>query len=173
MIEQATRINLDEPLSMIDLDRAMNMVDLDIDQRRRAAGCVAMAVAGVASHVVYWNRGEHHNFAHRWILRCLVAVLVLGAAVFRLTEYRVQETAVMTSLLTISYFVGLYTSLFTYRLVLHPLRKFPGPSWAKWTNLYHAYIIRKSDNYFVIERLHKKYGPIVRTGESGTLDTHE
>lgn len=154
---------------MIDLDRALSMVDLDNDQRRRAAGCAAMAVAGIASHVVYWNRGEHHNFAHRWIKRCLVATVLLAGAVFRLTEYRVRETAVMTSLLTVSYFTGLYMSLFAYRLIFHPLRRFPGPFWAKWTNLYHAYIIRKSDNYFVIEKLHKKYGPIVRTGTSTRL----
>jgi len=137
-----------------------------LDCAQLAQGCALMAGAGVATHLAYFIRGDHNLFAYRWIPRALTAIGVLGLILLYLTRFRVLDSVVATTLFTTSYFTGLYTSISTYRLFFHPLRVFPGPFWARLSNLYHAYIIRNSDNALVIQKLHQKYGPIVRTGES-------
>jgi hypothetical protein len=127
-------------------------------------GCAAFAVAGVASHLLYFIRGDHNLDSLTWVKRSFAGIGLLAGALLYLTKFDVGRAALLTSVFTLSYFVALYTSISLYRLFLHPLRKFPGPFRARFSNLYHAYIIRKSDNYFVMQELHEKYGPIVRTG---------
>lgn len=136
------------------------------DELSAPAGCAVMAAAGVASHLLYFIRGDHNRYAHRWITRALTGIAALAAAVLYLEQYNFARAAILTSLFAPSYFAGLYTSIALYRLFFHPLRRFPGPFWARLSNLYHAYLIRKSDNYLVMQKLHAKYGPIVRTGTS-------
>ncbi|KAL8663897.1 MAG: hypothetical protein Q9202_003446 [Teloschistes flavicans] len=55
-------------------------------------------------------------------------------------------------------------SLVTYRLVFSPIAKFPGPKLAAATTWYELYydIIHKGKYIFEIEKMHDKYGPIVR-----------
>ncbi len=52
-----------------------------------------------------------------------------------------------------------------YRLFLHPLASIPGPPLAAVTKLYRFYfnVIKGGKYYLETERLHKVYGPIVRT----------
>ncbi|KAI9367627.1 cytochrome P450 [Aspergillus egyptiacus] len=124
------------------------------------SGCTT----GVLSHLLYFIRGEHHQYAHRWFTRALTAVSLLAGAVLRLTAYPPLPALCLTVLLSLSYLLGLYTSIGLYRAFFHRCRKFQGPFAARLSNLYHMHIIRKSDNYFVMQKLHEKYGPIVRTG---------
>lgn len=145
------------------IDETAKMIQLDSNL---VVGCVAMAAAGVASHLLYFIRGDHNTYAHRWVTRGFMGVGVLAGAVFHFTRHKAVPTVVMTSLFTSSYFTALFTSIGLYRVLFHPLRKFPGPSWAPLSNLCHAYVIRKSDNYFLMQKLHQQYGPIVRTGAS-------
>ncbi|KAI0460035.1 cytochrome P450 [Xylaria acuta] len=51
-----------------------------------------------------------------------------------------------------------------YNLFFHPLAKFPGPKVAAASHLYEFYwsIVRDGEFIWEIERMHKKYGPIVR-----------
>ncbi|KXG49530.1 Cytochrome P450, E-class, group I [Penicillium griseofulvum] len=53
-------------------------------------------------------------------------------------------------------------SLMTY--LLSPLRRFPGPFFADWTNLWRMLHVRRGNCHMVIQELHKKYGPVVRIG---------
>jgi hypothetical protein len=129
-----------------------------------AKPCAIAAAAGISSHLLYFIRGEHHQYAHRWITRVLTGIATLSLVILHFTRYQVLLTTILTILLTISYFVGLYTSMGVYRMFFHPLRKFTGPLWAPLSNIYHSYIIRKSDNYLVMKKLHEQYGPIIRTG---------
>lgn len=132
---------------------------------RKALACVVVAGAGVATHLLYFIRGEHDRQAYQWVKRAGYGVVIFALGLLCMTGLDVPQALVFTSLFAPSYFVGLYASIAIYRLFLHPLRGFPGPFWARLSNFYHSYAIKKSDNYLYIQKLHKKYGPIVRTGK--------
>jgi len=52
-----------------------------------------------------------------------------------------------------------------YRLFFHPLSHFPGPKLAATTKLFEAYhMILKNDWLETLEKLHQRYGPVVRIG---------
>lgn len=64
-------------------------------------------------------------------------------------------------------FVALCSYLFgliIYRVYFHPLSKYPGPLWAKITDLYSTYHAWKGDRHLEFWRCHEKYGNIVRFG---------
>ncbi|KAI0110396.1 cytochrome P450 [Nemania sp. FL0031] len=60
--------------------------------------------------------------------------------------------------------VGYYIALAFYRLFLHPLARFHGPSAAAISRWYEAYhdVLRNGQYTFKIAELHKLYGPIIR-----------
>lgn len=68
------------------------------------------------------------------------------------------------ALLTVSLILSYVICLATYRLYLSPLAKIPGPKLAALTSLYAGYhdLYRGGQYVWVIEEMHKKYGPIVR-----------
>ncbi|KAK4031758.1 cytochrome P450 [Parachaetomium inaequale] len=53
---------------------------------------------------------------------------------------------------------------FTLSWLLSPLRKFPGPFLAGYTNLWRIAQVRTGRYHLNIKKLHEKYGPIVRIG---------
>jgi hypothetical protein len=50
------------------------------------------------------------------------------------------------------------------RLYFHPLSKVPGPKLAAVTSLYYTFHEFRGDRHFFVDRLHRRYGPIVRIG---------
>ncbi|GAB1319663.1 hypothetical protein MFIFM68171_09873 [Madurella fahalii] len=58
-------------------------------------------------------------------------------------------------------------AFFAYLLLSYlnsPLRQYPGPLLAKFTNLWRLYYISRGSFQHDLARLHKKYGPVVRIG---------
>lgn len=58
----------------------------------------------------------------------------------------------------------LFISYFSYYLFLHPLARFPGPWLAATTNLWKAWAAATDRMPNEVERLHARYGPVVRIG---------
>ncbi|KAH8666577.1 cytochrome P450 [Xylariales sp. PMI_506] len=70
------------------------------------------------------------------------------------------------SVVSFTLFVGISTYLI-YLIVTEafsPLRKYPGPYLAKWTNWWRFALVRSGEYHFEIKKLHDKYGPILRIG---------
>ncbi|KAH8883252.1 putative benzoate 4-monooxygenase cytochrome P450 [Thozetella sp. PMI_491] len=60
--------------------------------------------------------------------------------------------------------VGLFTSIFLYRTLFHPLRKFPGPFWARITAFYPLSQAAKETRYHKeVAKMHQEYGDFIRT----------
>ena len=49
-------------------------------------------------------------------------------------------------------------STLIYCLFFHPLSKYPGPFFAKFTDLYNVYHCLKGDRHIEFHRIHRKYG---------------
>lgn len=53
-----------------------------------------------------------------------------------------------------------------YELFLSPLSRFPGPFWARLTDLWHVRLVRSGYEHTTVYALHEKYGSVVRIGPS-------
>lgn len=91
---------------------------------------------------------------------------VIGMVMQRNEGYGAALSHLLLSL-SIGLAFGLFVMIFgsaIYRRFFHPLRKFPGPFLASWTDAYMAYFAWRGDRYMQLYKLHQKYGPVVRTG---------
>lgn len=61
-------------------------------------------------------------------------------------------------------FVGFICLQALYNLFFHPLSKFPGPFWAKQTDVWRTYNLCTKRFPDTLSALHAKYGPVVRIG---------
>jgi hypothetical protein len=123
--------------------------------------------AGVAAHLLYFNRGEHHMHGVKYLQAIIVtsaaSILVLTKAL----EYDLQHALSTVAVANSSFLLGIYSSLLVYRLFLNPLNKFPGPLGARITNLWLSTAIGKTSHaHFTIQDLHRKYGDFLRVGSN-------
>ncbi|KAI9874353.1 MAG: hypothetical protein M1830_009845 [Pleopsidium flavum] len=132
----------------------------------------AMAVAGVATHLGYFNRGEHHLYGLRYLQIFLVLFATAVTVVVRVGGEPVGQAFTKTASLAGSYLGGLYTSLIIYRIFLGPLNKFPGPFGARISNIWFSAQLRNRDAYKRVLRLHEKYGDFLRIGSSDLSIIH-
>lgn len=124
----------------------------------------AAVIAGITTHLGYFIRGEHHVYVTTIVkfyaaLDVVIIGLFIGA-----NGGDVKVGAMKAAIVVASYLLGLFGSIAIYRAFFHRLNGFKGPFLARLSNLYHSSLCLNSDNYRVIDNLHKKYGPIVRTG---------
>lgn len=122
------------------------------------------AVLGVGSHQGYFIHGEHHMQAVRLFLLLITSPTAICILLYRLDEHSSTTLAIQkTVVIMLSYLASLTASIFIYRIFFHPLRQFPGPLSGKSTKLTHfVRLLKASNNYLQTDRLHKKYGDIVR-----------
>lgn len=64
----------------------------------------------------------------------------------------------------VCYLAALGCSIGTYRLLLHPLRKYPGPILGKLSKFHFSYVCGTGNSHRYLEKLHRRYGDIVRYG---------
>ncbi len=129
------------------------------------------ALAGVFSHVAYFNRGEHHLHGFLYI-KLFFTIIISATAILSYT----QQTALTAALSTVckvtsSYLVGLYSSLLIYRVLLHPLNKFPGPLPARASTSWLTTQLKNNLHTALLD-LHQQYGTFVRIGSSDLSISH-
>ena len=121
-------------------------------------------VLGLASHLLFFIRGEHH-LAGPLLLRLyvLAGVALFGGQLWW-HGYRVREAVEWTALVVGAYVGALGGSIVVYRLFFHRLRKFPGPFGARVSKFWQVLRVLDSRNHLLLDRLHARYGDFVRTG---------
>lgn len=125
---------------------------------------LAAGALGVLSHVLYFNNGEHHMWAVKYVQLFVTAFIGTATALVKGWTFNVSSAISTTAILAASYLIGVFTSMFVYRIFFHPLKKFPGPFGAKVLGLWMSFHASSLDGYLRYEDLHKKYGKYVRTG---------
>ncbi|PSN65038.1 cytochrome P450 monooxygenase-like protein [Corynespora cassiicola Philippines] len=119
--------------------------------------------AGLVAHHGVFIRGEWHLRTR--IIAATHAILALVSfSALRYNSNTSKEALLWLLTVCGCYLTTLFTSMSIYRLFFHPLSKFPGPRLAALTKFWHVYQSRNSTNYLVMDKVHKEYGALVRTG---------
>ena len=135
-------------------------------------GFVAAAAAGIASHLFYFNHGEHHMYAVRYIqgFFAVFTIAMLYGVVYCHQDAS-QALSYMLSL-TACYLSGLYASLLCYRIFFNPSNKFPGPFGAKISKFWFSTQVTRQPAFKTVHELHQEYGDFVRIGPSELSIVH-
>jgi hypothetical protein len=122
--------------------------------------------AGIFSHIAYFNRGEHH-LQGTFYLKLFLTAILIGTAILHHTQ-DVPWTLALDILYkhALTYLLGVYASLLSYRVFLHPLRNFPGPFFARVSSIWISTQLKNNNRHIKLLELHQKYGSIVRIGSS-------
>lgn len=126
----------------------------------------AAAVAGVASHLLYFIHGEFHLRAPKVARFYLVAFVLVAVFETNSLDSPLLHAVIAASCIAGTYASALFASMLIYRSFFHKLRQFPGPPLAKLTKFYHAYKVRDFKQCVWLHEVHEKYGDFVRTGPS-------
>ncbi|OMP88547.1 Cytochrome P450 67 [Diplodia seriata] len=96
---------------------------------------------------------------------CFAVLALAGVYVdVQVFDKPLVDTATTLAIVTFGFLLSLTVSTLVYRVFFHRLRKFPGPFAAKLSKFYSLYLSRNLQYHFEAEKLHKKYGDVVRTG---------
>ena len=125
----------------------------------------SVAIAGFASHLLYYIRGEHHLNASLLFYIYITLAAAILVYHFQINDYAFIEAGQNTSVIIAVYALPLFASIIIYRVFFHRLSSFPGPFLARISKLWHVYHVRYSQNHQFLNNLHKQYGPFVRTGK--------
>lgn len=132
-----------------------------------ASVAILASLSGICAHVFLYRHGEWDVTAPILVVSCTVVSLAL-LAVERSNALHFQDVIPAPGWAfdcVIYHFLGVYGSMLLYRAALHRLNRFPGPFWARLSNLYVTSLsARKFQLYEEVEKLHAKYGDYVRIG---------
>lgn len=143
-----------------------------VEYARMHLSLVFTFASGVGLHLFYFGRSEHHMYGVRYLQ---ASILFFAACVLCLTtRYGVQLDVAFKQVFihTAVLLIGLYSSLLWYRLLWHPLRRFPGPFGARITSLWLSTQIERGNAHHKMVALHKEYGPFIRIGSSDLSIAH-
>lgn len=120
---------------------------------------------GITSHLGYFITGEHHLRAPRLLALYLLIFFTIFLGYFVGYDFDMRHAGAASTMVITTYVLCLFSSIAIYRLLFHRVRKFPGPTFAKVSKLWHASKVLNSDQHLLLDRLHKQYGDFVRTGQ--------
>ncbi|KAL7928749.1 cytochrome P450 [Trichoderma chlorosporum] len=122
-------------------------------------------LAGVASHQLIFRPVEIDSYVWRILFIYLSTLAAIFGGHVRMGDYHVVAALLRTLLIATAYNVGVGASIFVYRGFFHPLRRFPGPFWARISRFYAmGKMIQSRRGFEDTQKLHQKYGDIVRVG---------
>lgn len=126
--------------------------------------------AGIASHLLYFMRGEHHMNAP--IIVCIYTMLsvLYFIAELNVPAHGLKQATIHSTIIVGGYVFHLFLSMTVYRVFFHRLHPFPGPLMATITKFWHVKKSLKSQNHLLMNQLHAEYGDFVRTGEMHRRD---
>ncbi|OAG42902.1 hypothetical protein AYO21_02853 [Fonsecaea monophora] len=123
---------------------------------------LSAVTTGLLCHAIYKRREpDIFSFLRQFLL--LVAA-ALGWTAFSQTAFDPLSIIASTLLFATVHLFTLGLSISIYRLLLHPLRKFPGPWAAKLTKLEGVYYALPGKFHDHMQEIHDKYGDVVRIG---------
>lgn len=126
--------------------------------------CLFAAFLGVSLHLFYYIKGQHEPqsveivTAHLLLFPAIsIAITMIhGLTILSLTDsFRIW----------LSIHLGLVVSMVLYRILFHPLRRIPGPFWARISKIPTMVIARRGKLHELQTEWARKYGPIVRIGQ--------
>jgi hypothetical protein len=128
--------------------------------------CAYAAAAGMLSHWTYFIHGEHHRESPQLLIVSVALPILAYLGLRSCTSLGAAQAAALTAELVGSYSTALWSSILLYRVFFHRLTGFPGPFMARASKLWHVWkLAPKSDNFILLDKLHKQYGDYVRTGK--------
>lgn len=131
-----------------------------------------LLAAGIFSHLVYFNRGEHHMYGARYAQVFLSLYVIAVAIVVQINGCSISHALIDVLSLAIFYLAGIYTSLLAYRVFFCPLSRFPGPFGARISNFWFSSQLKNLDAYKSVLNLHEDYGDFLRIGSNDLSIIH-
>ncbi|KAH7311409.1 putative cytochrome P450 [Stachybotrys elegans] len=129
--------------------------------------------AGVGLHLGFFIRGEHHMNGVKYMQIATLAFCGFAAALTRFYGVTLPSALLTTSSISGYMLLGTLSSTLAYRLLFHPLRRFPGPFGAQITSLWFSnHVYRNADAHKKSLELYKKYGTFVRVGSNDLMIVH-
>ncbi|KAL8832578.1 MAG: hypothetical protein Q9170_004822 [Blastenia crenularia] len=100
--------------------------------------------------------------------------LIAGSTYLLATKHSLEPITTFRHVAThaTAVLLGLYSSLLAYRLLWHPLHRFPGPFGARVSSLWLSSQIRNGNAHKKMLDLHRKYGNFIRIGSSDLAIIH-
>lgn len=126
--------------------------------------CVVAALLGVASHLVYYVKSDHEPQIISIVFVHLVLVPAMSTAIMATHNLAIASLLGFVPF-WISFHLGLVLSMIMYRVLFHPLRRMPGPFWAKITKIPTIVTAHRGKLHELHTQWARKYGPIVRIGQ--------
>lgn len=124
-------------------------------------------ILGPLSHVVVWIRRDIDSNSHQLLILANL-IVILSPFVLFARGFTFLNALLYSAVSQSCYVVSLLLSIGIYRAFLHPLRRYPGPFWARVSVFWKVKQFSNSNYqpFEVIDQLHEQYGTVVRIGKS-------
>ncbi|KAL9116377.1 MAG: hypothetical protein Q9187_007098, partial [Circinaria calcarea] len=121
------------------------------------------AAAGLASHWIFFLRGEYDLAAANISRLYILAGMLIPFAECKLEELPFREALRESFAIDAAYFLALFGSITVFRLFSSEVRHVPGPLRLHLAKLTHMWDMVRFQNCKLLDELHTKYGDVVRT----------
>ena len=133
---------------------------------------IITVAAGVATHLAFFIRAEHHMYGLRYLQLFLGIFFITASILVGGVGMNISQALGTIASFIGFYLGGLYGSLVIYRIFFHPLKYFPGPFSVRISSICFSARLLGLDAHRKVLALHHKYGDFVRVGSSDLSVIH-